>query len=273
MSNEKNSVKSVAKAFAVLEAFTAEESELVIADVARAAGLDNATAFRMLNTFEQLGYVQRVPDSRKFRLTLKCLDLGFNAIARSDLRSLARPLLRDIVGDKIEAASIGVFDPPDIVYIERVQAGLHRLAVDVRIGNRVPVFSTALGRAILSRMPVEVRREFLEAHPPQALTARTNVDVDSILDLIAQAEIDGYVVSDQETVNGLRIIAAPIVDADGTPIAAISAATPAFGQTLEEFIAYAKAPTCETAESLSRAMSAAGATAAYRPEPRPKKRR
>ncbi len=122
--NEKNTVKSVAKAFAVLKAFGPDSEELVIAEVARAAGIDNATAFRMLNTLVDLGYVERVGETKRFRLTLKCLDLGFNAIARSDIRSLGRPLLRSLVDNHIEAASIGVLDAYEVVYIERIQAGL-----------------------------------------------------------------------------------------------------------------------------------------------------
>ena len=67
----------------------------------RAAGLDPGTAFRMLNTLVMLGYVARVQDSKRFRLTLKVVDLGFHAIGRSDLRELARPILRSLV-DEIE---------------------------------------------------------------------------------------------------------------------------------------------------------------------------
>lgn len=262
MSDDKNTVKSVAKAFAVLQAFGPDADELVLADVARAAGLDNATAFRLLNTLVGLGYVEKVPDTRRFRLTFKCLDLGFNAIARSDLRSLARPLLRTMVSDRIEAASIGVLDGHEVVYIERIQAGLNRLAVDVRVGYRVPVYSSALGRAILSLMPVDAQRALLEAHPPRQLTAHTVTEVDRILAQIAQAKADGFAVSDEETVTGLRVIAAPITDIDGTPIAALSAVAPSFGHTLEEFIADAREPTCNAARRLSLAVRAAGGTAA-----------
>jgi IclR family transcriptional regulator, pca regulon regulatory protein len=264
MSDEKNIVKSVAKAFSVLEAFRPDSCELVLADVARAAGLDNATAFRLLNTLVMLGYVERIPDTRLFRLTFKCLDLGFSAIARSDLRSLGRPLLRAIVGDRIEAASIGVLDGSQVVYVERIQAGLARLAVDVRVGNRVPAYSSALGRAILSRMPVKEQRAILKSQPPRRLTDRTLIDIDEILKQIARAAKDGYAISDQETVTGLRVIAAPITDVDGIPVAALSAATPAFGQTLEEFIDCARDVTCDAAARLSLAIRAAGGMAAQR---------
>jgi IclR family transcriptional regulator, pca regulon regulatory protein len=264
MSDDKNIVKSVAKAFAVLQAFRPDADELVLADVARAAGLDNATAFRLLNTLVMLGYVERVPDTRRFRLTFKCLELGFSAIARSDLRNLARPLLRAIVGERIEAASVGLLDGHEVVYIERIQAGLERLAVDVRVGNRVPAYSSALGRAILSRMPLEAQRAILQANPPRRLTDRTLIDIDQILAQIAQATKDGYAVSEQETVTGLRVIAAPITDVDGVPIAAVSAAAPAFARSLEDFIADARDLTCEAAHRLSVAVRAAGGAAAQR---------
>lgn len=96
--NPKNLVQSLAKGMRVLEAFTDREPELGLAEVARRAGLDNATAFRMLNTLVTLGYVRRQGNGRLFRLSLKVLDLGFNAIAHSDLRDIARPVLRTLVG-------------------------------------------------------------------------------------------------------------------------------------------------------------------------------
>lgn len=267
MSDEKNIVKSVAKAFAVLQAFGPDSTELVLADVARAAGLDNAGAFRLLNTLVMLGYVEKIPDTRRFRLTFKCLELGFNAIARSDLRSLGRPLLRAIVSERIEAASIGILDGHEVVYIERIQAGLERLAVDIRVGNRVPAFSSAIGRAILSRMPVAAQRAILEAAPPRRLTDHTLVDIDSILDQIAETGRLGYALSDQETVTGLRVIAAPITDVDGVPIAGLSAAAPAFGRTIEDFLSEAREPTCNAAARLSEAVRAAGGMAAHRQSP------
>ncbi len=261
MSEDKNIVKSVAKAFAVLQAFGPSTRECVLADIARSAQLDNATTFRLLNTLVSLGYVERVPETRRFRLTFKCLDLGFNAIARSDLRTLARPLLRTIVGPRIEAASIGVLDRDEVVYVERIQAGLERLAVDVRIGNRVPAYSSALGRAILSCLPIETQRAILSTAPRRRLTDHTIIDIEEIVGEIALAKEQGYALSEQETVAGLRVIAAAITDVDGVPIAAMSAAAPSFGRTPEQFVADARDAVCKGAEQLSLALRASGGMA------------
>lgn len=261
MSEDKSIVKSVGKAFAVLQSFSPTAQELVLADVARAANMDNATAHRLLKTLVELGYIERVPDSRRFRLSLKCLDLGFNAIARSDLRSIARPLLRDMLGARVEAASLGILDGADVVYIERIQAGFERLGVDVRVGNRVPAYSSALGRAILSGLPVESQKAILASSKPRRLTEHTELDVERILARIAEATQLGYAVVDQETVAGIRVIAAPITDRDGVPNAAVSAAAPTFRGTLGEFVEESRDQILDIAKRLSLAVSASGGVA------------
>ena len=202
-----------------------------------------------------------MPGTRRFRLTLACLDLGFNASARSDLRALARPLLRGLVGERIEAASVGVLDGASVVYVERIQAGLARLGVDVRIGSRVPVHSSAIGQAILAYMPETVQRAVLEGAPRERLTERTLTDLPALLERLGTVRAAGFAVSDQETVMGLRVLAAPVRDADGVPVAGLSVATPSFAMTLEEFVAAAEEPVCAAAAALSRALQAAGSVA------------
>ena len=261
---EKSRVQSLAKGFRVLEVFTPDEPELVLADVARAAGLDNGSAFRFLNTLVALGYVEKVDGTKRFRLTLKCLDLGFNAIARSELRQLARPLLRAIVGESIEAASIAVLDGAEIVYVERVQAGLARLGVDVHIGSRAPVYSTAVGQVILAHMPRALQIEILQSRPRERRTTATIVELDALLAKFERIRRAGFAISDQENVAGLRVLAAPLVDADGTVLAALSVAAPAFNLSLAAFDKAARQPVITATRKLSRALQAAGSSS-HRP--------
>lgn len=91
--NAKNLVQSAAKVFAVLRAFDAGLPELTITEVAGRAGLDRGTAFRLINTLVALGYLRPVPGSKRYRLSLKCLELGFLALSSQDLRTHAAPLL------------------------------------------------------------------------------------------------------------------------------------------------------------------------------------
>src|SRR5262245_29548262 len=103
----KSTVLSLAKGFRVLEAFTGADRELTLSDIARRAKLDPGTAFRLVKTLVALGYVQQIEGAKRYMLSLKVLGLGFNAIARMDLHAGARPILRSLVGQVNEAASIG----------------------------------------------------------------------------------------------------------------------------------------------------------------------
>ncbi len=78
--DSRNLVNSLAKGLRVLEAFTAERPEMTLSEIATLAKLDPGTTFRMLNTLVTLGYIARVPDSKRFRLTLKVIDLMGGAI-------------------------------------------------------------------------------------------------------------------------------------------------------------------------------------------------
>jgi DNA-binding IclR family transcriptional regulator len=75
--------QSLIHGFRVLQAFTASEPALTLGQVASRAGLDNGTAFHLVQTLVMLGYVERIAGSKQFRLTLKPLELGFHAIVQN----------------------------------------------------------------------------------------------------------------------------------------------------------------------------------------------
>lgn len=256
--NAKNVVQSLAKGFRILEVFTADARELRLSEIARRAGCDNATAFRFVNTLVMLGYLERAAEPRHFRLTLKCLDLGFNAIARTDLRDLADPLLRKLTGETAEAASLGVLDGADVVYIHRVQAGLARLGVDMRVGGRVPAYCSGIGRAILAFLPRAQARAVIAMRPLRALTERTVTEPKAIERLLDETHARGFAISEQEVVPGLRVLAAPVLDAGGGAIAAVSVAAPAIGRGPDAFVKAIAPQLVETARRLTRALAAAG---------------
>src|SRR6478609_7340521 len=210
----KSTVQSLAKGFRVLHAFTAEEPQLKLADVARRAGLDNGTAFRLVETLVMLGYLERLPEAKQYRLTLKPLELGFNAIARMDLRTIAQPELRSLVGTVREAASVGILDRDEIVYIERYQEGHARLGVDIRVGSRIPAYCTAIGHSILAFLPRAEMRHILGLSRRVKLNEHTPVTLAEIEARLEEVRSLGYAISDSTYIAGLRVLSAPILGAD-----------------------------------------------------------
>ena len=256
--NSRNRVNSLSKGLRVLEAFTAERSEMTLSEVARAAAIDAGTAFRMLNTLVMLGYVARTPEGRRFRLTLKVIDLGLHAIGRSDLRELARPILRSLVGEISEAASVGVLDGADILYVERVRAGLTRLGVDIRIGTNIPAVSGVIGHAILAFLPDDERERVLAMKPRRGELAVAQFSRSDLKRGLAAVRRQGYAMQDSAFGNGLRILAAPVLDIDGYPVAAVSVAAPAVRMSPEQFRVLALEPVRNATSDIARAVQASG---------------
>ena len=258
--NAKNIVRSVGKALGVLESFTAEEPELRLAEVARKADLDNATAFRMLSTLEFLGYVTRIPDSRRFQLTFKCLDLGFNSIARTELRDRIRPVLKSLVGKVNEAASIGVLEGPDVVYIERVQIGIGNLGVERHIGQRIPAFCSAIGRAIMAFLPQREQDGIFDTSDLRKYTPKTISDQKLLEKALAKIRSTGFAFCDQELIQGVRAIAAPIFDPDGFPVGALSVTSISLGVKAKDFVKLASEPVMNAASEISMGLRASGSS-------------
>jgi IclR family transcriptional regulator, pca regulon regulatory protein len=260
--NPKNTVQSLAKGFRVLQAFTAEDPVLKLSEVARRAELDNGTAFRLLETLVMLGYLERFPETKQYRLTLKPLELGFNAIARMDLRSIAQPELRALVGTVREAASIGILDRDEVVFIERYQEGQARLGVDIRVGSRVPAYCTAIGHSILAFLPRAEARRILGMSRRVKVNEDTPVTLEEIEARLEKVRAAGYALADSEYIAGLRVLSAPILGGDKCAIAALSVAAPSPRMPLKEFLALTAEPVIAAAAKIAHALSAAGNTVA-----------
>ncbi len=257
--DQRNLVNSLAKGLRVLESFTAERAELTLSEVAKLARLDPGTAFRMLNTLVMSGYVARIPDSKRFRLTLKVTDLGLHAIGRADLREIARPILRSLVGEVNEAASLGVLDGADILYIERVRAGLTRIGVDIRIGTTIPAFWSTIGEAMLAYLPPKELSRILSIEPRPGVFPHKPMNKDEIMRSLQSIRATGYALRDSYFGSGLRVLAVPVLDTDNYPVAALSVAVPQMQMTSEEFQARALDAVRRAAHDIGRAVQASGA--------------
>jgi IclR family pca regulon transcriptional regulator len=254
--NQRSTVQSLAKGFRVLEAFTAESDELTLSQIATKADLDPGTTYRMLNTLVDLGYVSRIPESKRFSLTLKILNLGFHAIAHTDLRSLVRPVLRGLVSETSEAASFAVLQGADVLYLERVRAGITRLGVDIRIGTTVPACQTAIGQSILAFLPEHEVSRIEGLCSSTSFTSKTLSR--PLSEVLEQIRKDGYILTDSLFAEGLRVLAVPVLDIDGYPVGAISIAAPAVRCTTEELERRALAVTMAAAKNIGRALQASG---------------
>jgi IclR family pca regulon transcriptional regulator len=254
--SSKSSVQSLGKAFRLLEAIAASDTDMTLSELGTASGLDPGTTHRMLNTMVDLGYVVR-SDPKHFALTLKVLDLGFRAIGRRDIRMLARPMLRALVSEVSEAASLGVLDGGDVLYVERMRAGITRLGVDIRVGTLIPAASSVIGWAILAFLPEADLARVLK-QPSRQRDFREITTPPDLGKLLASVRKQGFALSASRVSTDLTVLAVPVLDRDGYPIAAISVAAPSVRMTPDALASRGVKPLVKAAELIARGLEASG---------------
>lgn len=249
----KNQVNSVAKAFRVLQAFTPVKRELTITEVAAAAGIDRGTAFRLIQTLVGLGYLNGA-SARRYRLSLKCLELGFLALSDQDLRTHAEPFLDECVPSLVDAASLGALDGADVVYLARADTGLSRHKLDRRPGRRIQAYASALGHCMLAHRTEDEQIRILQSAERIKLAEHTLIDLDSLLERLSLVRRQGYAVSDGENAYGLRTVAAPVLDPKGVAVAGISLTVDADRMPIERLIEIGVPRALAITSDLSRAL-------------------
>jgi len=252
--NEKNKVRSAGKVLAVLSVFHAEEPELSLPEIAARSGIDRGTTFRLVHTLVSLGFLRATHDNRRFRLTLKCLQIGYNALMGADLREHALPILREMVPKIADAASYGVLDRDDVVYIVRAESGLSLSGLDRRPGSRTKAYAAALGHAMLAFLPRQEQIDRLNASHRTKFSEKTLVGLEELLERLELVRSQGYAVSDGENAFGLRTVAAPVLDADGAPVGGVSLTVTSERMAIASFVEKARPAVLQAAGELSDAV-------------------
>ena len=217
-------VRALAKGLTVIEAFGARSPAMTLSEVAKKTTLTRGTARRLLLTLVDLGYVGF--DGKRFSLRPRALNLGFAYLNSQDLWQLAQPYMVELVEQVHESCSIAVLDATEIVYVARVPTSARIMSINLGIGTRLPAFTTSMGRVLLAGLANGALRQLLEvASPLPKYTPKTLTDPAPLLREIDLVRRQGWALVDQELEQGLRSIAAPIVDTGGAPIAALNIGT------------------------------------------------
>jgi DNA-binding IclR family transcriptional regulator len=218
-------LSSVSKALALLDAFTAEKPESTLSELARRAGAHKSSTFRVLGTLEAHGFVERLPSGRGYRLGWKLAELAGRLLARGGLRELAAPFMEELAERTGEIVHLSVLDRGEIVYLEK-RGRSQPLTVSTSIGGRSPAHASAMGKVLLAGLPAgEAGRQLgprsLRRFTPTTITDRRQLERE--LEAIRR---QGYALDNEETFPGIRCVAAPLHDAGGRVLAAISVTAP-----------------------------------------------
>lgn len=224
-SSEKYHIEAVLRALDVLDLLARLGQPAGAADVAAHLDISRNAAFRLLTTLKSRGYVSRDEDSRKYRLGLELFHLG-NVVPESrDLRSAALPFLEQLRDSYQETANLVLLHAGSVLYIQRLESP-HSLRMATDVGARYPLHCTALGKAILSKLPLETVRAMLGPAPFRRMTDNTIVNYEQLIPELQKISELGYAVDWAERGAGVCCVGAAFLDGQGRPIGALSLSGP-----------------------------------------------
>ncbi|SFW22211.1 MULTISPECIES: IclR family transcriptional regulator [Pseudomonas] len=225
--------QSLEKGLAVLRAFNAARRTMNLADIAQAADINKSSAQRMIHTLEELGYVRKHPQTKRFQLTPKVMEIGYNYLAADTLVDVANPFLAELAQATGETTNLTEPDGLDMVYVARFVAPKF-IPIHMPIGSRIPMYCTGSGRAFLSALPDDELVAALQASERKRHTQYTLTAVDDIIEQIETTRHRGYATNKEELFLGDMAIAAPIIGSQGLPVAAVHVVVPTSRWSMEE---------------------------------------
>ncbi|MFB3828883.1 MAG: IclR family transcriptional regulator [Bryobacteraceae bacterium] len=220
----------LSKTFQILDLVQNSARPLNLKEISAQSGINKSTALRILAHLEAAHYVSRNAKS-EYSAGIGAPERG-GAQWHSTLRRIARLPMWELWRSTLETVNLGVLEGLEVVYLECLESP-HEFRLVAHVGMRAALHRTALGKAILAWSPVEKREMILETCDFEPFTPNT-IRSPGVLRLrLEEIREAGYAVDDEESHLGLRCIAAPILNAAGLAMAAISISGPTARLSLE----------------------------------------
>lgn len=196
-----------------------------LTDLVAELGFSKSTAYGLLVTLENRGYLRRTAAGR-YQLGLGFIHLGRAVLDRMNVREVSEPFMARLAAETKETIHLGVLSGPTVVQVGKVDSPL-AVKLTSYIGQTRPLHSSGLGKALLAFLPDEEREALIRQMSFERKTPRTITQPDVLRKALEEARAQGYAVDDEENTMGVRCVAAPIRDHSRQVVAALSASGPA----------------------------------------------
>jgi IclR family transcriptional regulator, KDG regulon repressor len=214
--------RSVQKALRILRAFSMERPTQSLAEIARRAGVNPSTAYRLLSTLETEGFVERTNGSAAYTLSMRMFELGSIVLHGMDINVAGIPVLARLATETGDTTYLTVLYDDAILCVARIEGAQHVRSQFLEVGRRLPLHAGAASKVFLAHLLPDRARELLEKDPLIPFTENTVTDPEDLLVGLAQIRANGYAMSVEEITPGITAIAAPILDASAEVAAALT---------------------------------------------------
>jgi IclR family transcriptional regulator, KDG regulon repressor len=227
-----NTPQTVRRAIGLLDLLAATPRGQSLRQLSESGGLSRSTTHRLISALVSGGLVTVCPDTRRYRLGTKLLELSAALLDSMDVQEEARPFMQRLSEASRETVHLGVLDGFEVMFIGHIESP-ESLRMSGRVGRRTPAHSSSLGKVLLAWTDEAALRVLLRRTPLAAQTARTITDPEQLLRALEEVRARGYATDEEENRVGTRCVGAPVRDHTGRAIAAISVSGPSFRFTAE----------------------------------------
>lgn len=207
------------RAFAILSAFSPATPSLTLSELSRQSGLPVATVHRLLNELVRLGALERQLDG-SYAIGRRLWEVGALAPARGGLRELALPFMEDLYEATHANIQLAVREGLEALFVEKI-SGRESIEILTRVGGRLPLHATGVGKILLAYAPPEVIDGVIE-RGLERLTPHTITDGDELRAVLEQVRRDGFASTREEMTTGSVSVAAPVYGPRAEVVAALS---------------------------------------------------
>jgi DNA-binding IclR family transcriptional regulator len=226
------SVTAVDRALDILLCFNAENPRLSLSQIAERLNLPKSTIHRHLATLENKHFINREETTGMYHLGLRFVEMAALILQETGFQRWTQPHLERISAECGETVDLAVLDGTHVIYLQVIESS-QRVKIAAAVGQRLPAYCTASGKAFLAFLPDErVRKILPEKMTPY--TENTCVTLSGLSKDLRAARARGFAISQQEFEKDINAVAAPILDDSGYPVAVIAVAGPSYRLSLEQ---------------------------------------
>ncbi|WP_436697584.1 IclR family transcriptional regulator [Nocardioides sp. BYT-33-1] len=236
------------KCLRILRAFDGGAAPLRLSDLARRTSLPLSTVHRLAGALVEQRLLAQ--DEGGYQLGIGLFELSSLVPVEQELRVAARPFLQDLFMATHETVHLGVREGADVVYVEKIH-GHSDLGLPSRVGGRLPLGCTGIGKALLAFSGEEVRAGYL-SEPLRAITPKSIVDPERLERELAEVRATGLAFEREEATVGRECVAAPVL-VQGVAVAAMSISVPVSAYRMPQLAAAVKTSALGLARQLRTA--------------------
>jgi len=222
---ERYSINSIIRASHILKCLSGGKSHFKMSELARHVGLDRSTTYRILLSLERTGFVEKDKKAGTYSLGLAAFEIGNAYLSQMDLIQVCRPIMADLAQKVQETVHLAVLSDTEIVYVDKCDSP-RTLGVMSKIGQRGPVYCTALGKTLLAFQSEDEQSRIIHDIRLIPLTPRTITSKQKLVEELKGIRKQGYALDRREIEEDVECIGAPIRNHIGDVIAALSISGP-----------------------------------------------